>query len=133
MPVMYALDLPQFRKNSPLDIFMWNLFVVKYFRPLESPMNKRHYFLFIVKNISCIQFSSCHTIDENFFPNYGIAFGHLGDTYIYSYQVNPCAYVILIFYHVYIQVASLLARYWAHYIMIQTCGHLFKFSSQPQK
>ena len=40
-------------------------------------MNKKHYFLFIVKNISCVQFSSCHSSDENFlalnfFPNYGI-------------------------------------------------------------
>ena len=29
-------------------------------------MNKKHYVLFIVKNISCIQFSLCHTSDENF-------------------------------------------------------------------
>ena len=29
-------------------------------------MNKKHYFLFIVKNISCVQFSSYHTSDENF-------------------------------------------------------------------
>ena len=37
-------------------------------------MNKNVTFLFIVKNISCGQFSSCHTSDENFefFPNYGI-------------------------------------------------------------
>ena len=27
-------------------------------------MNKNHYFLFIVKNISCVQFSSCHTSNE---------------------------------------------------------------------
>ena len=27
-------------------------------------MNKKHYFLFIVKNISCVQFLSCHTSDE---------------------------------------------------------------------
>ena len=40
--------------------------MVKYFRPLESPMNKNVTFLFIVKNISCVQFSSCHTSDENF-------------------------------------------------------------------
>ena len=40
--------------------------MVKYFRPLESPMNKNITFLFIVKNISFIQFSSCHTSDENF-------------------------------------------------------------------
>ena len=29
-------------------------------------MNKKHYFLFIVKNISCVQFSSCHTSNEIF-------------------------------------------------------------------
>ena len=29
-------------------------------------MNKKHYILFIVKNISCVQFSSCPTSDENF-------------------------------------------------------------------
>ena len=39
-------------------------------------MNKKHYVLFIVKNISCVQFSSCHTSDKKifsieFFPNYG--------------------------------------------------------------
>ena len=28
--------------------------------------NKKHYFLFIVKNISCVQFSTCHTSNENF-------------------------------------------------------------------
>ena len=28
-------------------------------------MNKKHYFLCIVKNISCVQSSSCHTSDEN--------------------------------------------------------------------
>ena len=34
-------------------------------------MNKKHYFLFIVKNISCIQFSLCHTSDEKFLtPNF---------------------------------------------------------------
>ena len=34
-------------------------------------MNNKHYFLFIVKNISCVQFSSCHTSDENFLtPNF---------------------------------------------------------------
>ena len=50
---------------------MWNLFVVKYFCPLESPMNNKHYFLFIVKNISCVQFLSCYTSDENFLmPNF---------------------------------------------------------------
>ena len=45
---------------------MRNLFVVKYFCPLEPPMNKKHYFLFIVKGISYVQFSSCHTSNENF-------------------------------------------------------------------
>ena len=29
-------------------------------------MNKNVTFLFIVKNISCVQFSSCHISDENF-------------------------------------------------------------------
>ena len=34
-------------------------------------MNNKHYFLFIVKNISCVQFLSCHTSDENFLmPNF---------------------------------------------------------------
>ena len=36
------------------------------FHPLESPMNKKYYFLFTVKKISCVQFSSCHTSDKNF-------------------------------------------------------------------
>ena len=40
--------------------------MVKDFRPLKSPMNKNITSLFIVKNISFIQFSSCHTSDENF-------------------------------------------------------------------
>ena len=29
-------------------------------------MNNKHYFLFIVKNISCVEFLLCHTSDENF-------------------------------------------------------------------
>ena len=29
-------------------------------------MNKKYYFVFIVKNISCIQFLSCHTSNEKF-------------------------------------------------------------------
>ena len=29
-------------------------------------MNQKHYFLFIIKNILFVQFSSCHTSDENF-------------------------------------------------------------------
>ena len=29
-------------------------------------MNKNVTFLFTVKNILCVQFSSCHTSDENF-------------------------------------------------------------------
>ena len=29
-------------------------------------MNKNVTFLFIIKNISCVQFSLCHTSDENF-------------------------------------------------------------------
>ena len=29
-------------------------------------MNKNVTFFFIVKNISCVQFSSCHTCDVNF-------------------------------------------------------------------
>ena len=53
-------------KKSPLEIFMWNLFVVKYFRPLQSPMNKNITFLIIVKNISFVQFMLCHTSDKKF-------------------------------------------------------------------
>ena len=57
-------------ENSPLDIFVWNLFVVKYFHPLESPMYKNITFLFIVKNISFVQFLLCHTSDEKFLASY---------------------------------------------------------------
>ena len=49
---------------------VWKKFTVEYFDvkfvcgkifcPLECPMNKEHYLLFIVKNISFVQFSSCH-------------------------------------------------------------------------
>ena len=28
-------------------------------------MNRKHYFLFFVKNISLVQFSSCHTSNDN--------------------------------------------------------------------
>ena len=72
-------------KVNKVYTVVWNKFTIgyfrvkfvhgKYFRPLESPMNKKHHFLFIVKNISFIQFSSCHTSNEifrvEFFPNYG--------------------------------------------------------------
>ena len=40
----------------------------KIFSSLEYPMNKKHYFLFIVKNILFVQFSLCHISDENFLP-----------------------------------------------------------------
>ena len=40
--------------------------MVKYFHPLYRVSNElKHYILFIAKNISFIQFSSCHTSDEN--------------------------------------------------------------------
>ena len=62
-------------------------------------MNKKHFFSFIIKNISCVQFSSYHTSDEifsvEFFPNYG------------TYQQNmikilfcPCAGMVWSLYHV---------------------------------
>ena len=39
-------------------------------------MNNKHYFLFIVKNISCVQFVVSHQrrkiFNAEFFPNYGI-------------------------------------------------------------
>ena len=58
-------------------------------------MNNKHYFLFIVKNISCVQFSSCHTSDENFltpnFPNYD------GITQQADISTNFSAYRVILF------------------------------------
>ena len=43
-------------------------------------MNKNVTFLFIVKNISCVQFSSCHTSDENFLTS------NFSQTTVYHYS-----------------------------------------------
>ena len=50
-------------------------------------MNNKHYFLFIVKNISCVQFSLCHTSDENFLMS------NFSQTTVYTYV---CINIVII-------------------------------------
>ena len=52
-------------------------------------MNKKYYILFIVKNISCIQFSSCHTSDKKFLAS------NFSQTAVHSYNYR-FAYVAYI-------------------------------------
>ena len=49
-------------------------------------MNKNVTFFFILKNILCVQFSSCHTATKffsvKFFPNYGKSQNHTSTLFI---------------------------------------------------
>ena len=77
----------------------WKKFTVRYFRvkfvcgkifsPLDSPMNKSITFLFIVKNISLVQFSSYHTSDEK------ILASNFSQTTVYQAMVRDTMYIKL--------------------------------------
>ena len=79
-------------KKSPLDIFVWNLFVVKYFRLSESPMNKKHYFLFIVKNIFSFNFCRVTIATKIFSVEFSQTMVHMFSSAMASYTSCTCSY-----------------------------------------
>ena len=83
-------------ENSPLDIFIWNMFIVKYFRPLESPMNKNITFYSLLKIFRAFNFRrvtpATKIFNVEFFPNYGIAIFINGITIILNNCLFSCVY-----------------------------------------
>ena len=74
---------------------MWNLFMVKYFRPLESSINKKHHFLFLfivrkyfVYSIFVVSHQRRKFFSVEFFPNYGMS-----DRDIVTYN-EPCKFLM---------------------------------------
>ena len=53
-------------------------------------MNKKYYFLLIVKNILCIQFLSCHTSNENFLTS------NFSQTTVDSYIIKVLKIIMVI-------------------------------------
>ena len=101
---------------------MWNLFVVKYFIPWSLQWTKNITFSFIVKNILCVQFSSCHTSDEKFLMLIFPKLRYAPNFYIFLFQISlkisslcsilffSCLWFIIIL-HLQVNYFTLLATY----------------------